>query len=87
MRLSPGSSTDCRLRKYKGSKIEWAADECAQSLERLPPPKPRKEVPPPKKTIITMANRFHLLNLDEDDGDEDEITSSFRTKRSVGITA
>lgn len=33
-----------------------------------------------------MANRFHLLNL-EDDGDEDEISPNFSAKKTVGIAA
>ncbi|EOO04426.1 putative rna recognition motif containing protein [Phaeoacremonium minimum UCRPA7] len=67
--------------KYKGLKIDWELDECAQALDRMPVPvKPRKEIVPQKKTNNRMANRFHLLNLDNDDDD-------FHVKNSIGITA
>ncbi|GAB1320796.1 Negative regulator of differentiation 1 [Madurella fahalii] len=72
-----------RLR-YKHKKLDYDIDECAQPY----PPQPsklRKEVPPPKKTLAAVPNRFQLLNLD--DGKEDEITAAFTPKKSVGITA
>ncbi|KAK0637282.1 hypothetical protein B0T17DRAFT_485012, partial [Bombardia bombarda] len=68
--------------KYKGTKIEWGVDECAQPYV-LPPP--RKEVPLPKKTTSAPANRFHLLNIDDEE--EDEIATTFQSKKSVGIAA
>ncbi|KAK0646128.1 hypothetical protein B0T16DRAFT_412697 [Cercophora newfieldiana] len=70
--------------KYKGTKIEWDVDECAQPYAPVAP-KPRREVSQPKKAPAA-ANRFQLLNIDSDD-DEDEITSTFQAKKSVGITA
>ncbi|ROW12113.1 hypothetical protein VMCG_00378 [Cytospora schulzeri] len=73
--------------KYKGCKIDWDSDECAQPFEQLTQAKSRKDNPPAKKTNgKTMANRFHLLNL-EDDGDEDEISPEFSAKKTVGIAA
>ncbi|KAK4106761.1 hypothetical protein N658DRAFT_491388 [Parathielavia hyrcaniae] len=72
-----------RLR-YKGKKINYEVDECAQPYPQ-PALKPRKEVTPPKKSLTAAPNRFHLLNLD--DGDEDEIAATFQAKNSVGITA
>ncbi|KAK0623263.1 hypothetical protein B0T14DRAFT_515738 [Immersiella caudata] len=69
--------------KYKGTKIEWDVDECAQPYAPVPP-KPKREASQPKKTPAA-ANRFQLLNIDDDD--EDEITSTFHAKKSVGITA
>ncbi|KAK3380367.1 hypothetical protein B0T24DRAFT_191760 [Lasiosphaeria ovina] len=72
--------------KYKGTKIEWDVDECAQPLEPPPPPvKPRKENAALKKAPSTVANRFHLLHID--DGEEDEIAATFQSKKSVGIAA
>lgn len=75
--------------KYKGCKIDWDVDECAQPFERLTQAKPRKDNPLAKKsTEKTMANRFHLLNLEDDgDGDEDEISPGFSAKKTVGIAA
>ena len=70
-------------RRYKGKKINYDVDECAQPYP-LPPPKLRKEAAP-KKTLAAVHNRFHLLNLD--DGEDDEIAAAFQSKKSVGITA
>lgn len=72
-----------RHRKYKPFKIDWQVDECAQPYDRLPPPKPLKEASLPKPSA--PANRFQLLNLDDDDGDE--IAAAFQSKKRVGITA
>ncbi|TVY64262.1 Negative regulator of differentiation [Lachnellula suecica] len=52
---------------YKGSKIEWDYDECAAPLQV--PPKYQKENIQPKKKDAPL-NRFHLLNMDDDDDDE-----------------
>ncbi|KAK5988796.1 Negative regulator of differentiation 1-like protein [Cladobotryum mycophilum] len=54
--------------KYKGSRIEWDVDECAQSLDRMPINHRRRSaapVPPRQQPINPMANRFELLNLDD----------------------
>ncbi|KAL2146047.1 hypothetical protein VTI28DRAFT_5386 [Corynascus sepedonium] len=74
-----------RLR-YKGKKINFDVDECAQPYPQ-PALKPRKEAAPPKpkKVFAAVPNRFQLLNLD--DGDDDEIAATFGAKHSVGITA
>ncbi|KAK0753076.1 hypothetical protein B0T18DRAFT_395935 [Schizothecium vesticola] len=69
--------------KYKGTKIEWDVDECAQPFV-VPPPKPRREAPQPKKAPI--ANRFQLLNIDDEDEDE-EIAPAFGSKKTVGVVA
>ncbi|KAL2181977.1 uncharacterized protein P884DRAFT_12945 [Thermothelomyces heterothallicus CBS 202.75] len=71
-----------RLR-YKGKKISFDVDECAQPYPQ-PAPKPRKEVAPPRKKLARVPNRFQLLN--PDDGD-DEIAATLGTKNAVGITA
>ncbi|KAK3374987.1 hypothetical protein B0H63DRAFT_262777 [Podospora didyma] len=72
--------------KYKGTKIEWDVDECAQPYDmRTLQTKPRKENLPQKKVAPTVANRFQLLHLDDDE--EDEIPTTFEPKKSVGITA
>lgn len=72
--------------KYKGSKIEWDADECAQPIEkpfaapRQQPPRgaslqlSRPSAPQQRRSAAAAAavvNRFQLLNLDPD-GDEDK---------------
>jgi len=72
-----------RLR-YKGKKINYDVDECAQPYPQ-PALKPRKEVAPPRKGFAAVPNRFQLLNLD--DGEDDEITATFQAKKSVGIAA
>ncbi|KAK3357209.1 hypothetical protein B0T25DRAFT_566516 [Lasiosphaeria hispida] len=69
--------------KYKGTKIEWDVDECAQPYAPALAVKPRKEAPAPKKAPIT--NRFQLLNLD--DQSEDEIAAPFQPKKPLGIAA
>ncbi|KAK7737014.1 hypothetical protein SLS53_006770 [Cytospora paraplurivora] len=73
--------------KYKGSRIDWDVDECAQPYEQPAQARPRKDNLAAKKAdAMTMANRFHLLNL-EDDGDEDEMSPDFKAKKTVGIAA
>ncbi|KAK3301595.1 uncharacterized protein B0T15DRAFT_563004 [Chaetomium strumarium] len=70
--------------RYKGKKINYDVDECAQPYPQ-PAPKIRKEVAPPKKPLAAIHNRFHLLNID--DGEEDDIAATFQSKKSVGIVA
>jgi len=79
--LTSGNST------YKGTKIEWDVDECAQPYEVRPTPqaKLRKEKNPPKGKGTTVTNRFDLLNIDGDE--EDDIATTFQSKKSVGIVA
>ncbi|KAL8338477.1 hypothetical protein RB601_006359 [Gaeumannomyces tritici] len=72
--------------KFKGSKIDWDVDECAQPLDRARPPKPRKETPPAKKPASAITNRFHLLNMDDDE-DDDAAPSFAQAKEAVGIIA
>jgi hypothetical protein len=74
-------------RKYKGSKIEWDVDECAQPYPSVPALKARKSPPAPKKAATTMANRFQLLNMDDGDEEDDEIATAFQAKKPVGIAA
>lgn len=72
--------------KYKGSKIDWDVDECCQPLERPSHVNLRKDPVPLKKgSGNSVANRFHLLNLDEDD--EGEVSPAFSSKKPVGIAA
>ncbi|KAL1874296.1 hypothetical protein Daus18300_003660 [Diaporthe australafricana] len=53
--------------KYKGSKIDWDVDECNQPFALTPQPKPR-QTPTNRNPGSGVANRFNLLNID-DDGD------------------
>lgn len=70
---------------YKGSKIEWDNDECAQTLER--PLRTRQENIQPKKNAAPSMNRFQLLNMEDDENesqdDADENDSSGITLPSV----
>ncbi len=76
-------------RTYKGSKIDWDVDECAQPFDPVPIVKPKKEPAPPKKAPSATRNRFQLLNLDDDgDEEEDEMASALQgAKNPVGIAA
>lgn len=61
---------------YKGMKIEWYPDECAQPLPKIQYlSKKENMVPPPAKKANAMMNRFQMLNLDGDgteDGSEED---------------
>jgi len=73
--------------RYKGTKIDWDVDECAQPYPKQPA-KPRKEAPPPKKATSGPANRFQLLNIDGGDDEElDDLSATFQSKKTVGIAA
>ncbi len=57
---------------YKGMRIEWYPDECAQPLPKIPRvPKKENLAPLPTKKSSAMMNRFQMLNLDDDGTDED----------------
>ncbi|KAK8076370.1 RNA recognition motif containing protein [Apiospora phragmitis] len=78
--------------KYKGSKIDWDLDECAQPLrvEQKPPapPKPQRN-PSPKKPAVSI-NRFATLRLDDEDDESDDkfdTSSEFPASTTVGVTA
>ncbi len=61
---------------YKGMRIEWYPDECAQPLPKTQHvPKKQDRAPPPSKRASALMNRFQMLNLDGDgteDGSEEE---------------
>ncbi|KAM7197865.1 hypothetical protein V8F33_005357 [Rhypophila sp. PSN 637] len=52
--------------KYKGTKIEWDVDECAQPFTAQQASRQRKENTMPRKPLATVTNRFQLLNTDDD---------------------
>lgn len=60
---------------YKGCRIEWLPDPCAQPLPK-PQFTPKKEnLTPPVKKPGTMVNRFQMLNIDgTEDGSDEENT-------------
>ncbi|KAJ9131144.1 Negative regulator of differentiation 1 [Coniochaeta hoffmannii] len=72
--------------KYRGTKIEYGPDECAQPYDIDRPTKlqaPRREAPPLRKGS-NMSNRFQLLNIDGEDSDEEnQLPLSLRTKNGV----
>ncbi len=60
---------------YKGSRIEWAADECAGVLEK-PASSFRPRTPAPviqKLPVFAAQNRFHLLKLNGGDDNENSL--------------
>ncbi|CAD6579599.1 MAG: hypothetical protein ASARMPRED_009197 [Alectoria sarmentosa] len=57
---------------YKGMKIEWYPDECAQPLPKTQyAPKKENLAPSQPKKFTSAMNRFQMLNLDND-GTEDD---------------
>ncbi|PWY73669.1 hypothetical protein BO70DRAFT_398892 [Aspergillus heteromorphus CBS 117.55] len=54
---------------YKGMKIGFYSDECAESLAKGP--KKELQAPPKKEKAAVVPNRFELLSLDGADEDED----------------
>lgn len=56
---------------YKGMRIEWYPDECAQPLPRIQHAPKKENAPQPTKKVNPMVNRFQMLNMDgTEDGDE-----------------
>ncbi|KAG6016748.1 hypothetical protein E4U43_003182 [Claviceps pusilla] len=51
--------------KYKGSRIEWGVDECAQPLHKLPTARPRHAEIKSNRAQSSGTNRFELLCLEE----------------------
>ncbi|GKT43733.1 negative regulator of differentiation 1 [Colletotrichum spaethianum] len=71
--------------KYKGSKIEWDADECAQPLETPQAHRVQPHVLPSKRLVNPMANRFEILKLDGDSDNEENIPPEFHPRPSMNI--
>ncbi|KAK1659389.1 hypothetical protein BDP55DRAFT_733340 [Colletotrichum godetiae] len=70
--------------KYKGSRIEWGVDECAQPLP-AEPQRIQTQVPPTRRPMNPMANRFELLKLDKAEEDEENIRPEFHTSSRLKI--
>ncbi|KAK1980564.1 hypothetical protein LZ30DRAFT_594568 [Colletotrichum cereale] len=71
--------------KYKRSKIEWDVDECAQPLEVTQTHRGQPHVLSSKQPMNPMANRFEVLKLDANDGDEEHIPPGYHTQVSMDI--
>ena len=60
---------------YRGMKIEWYPDECAQPLPKLQyVPKKENLASPQSKKLTSAMNRFQMLNMDGADDDDSEET-------------
>ena len=59
---------------YKGMRIEWYPDECAQSLPKMQFAPKRENTQQLPKKPQPMVNRFQMLNIDgtEDSSEENE---------------
>ena len=59
---------------YKGMRIEWYPDECAQPLPKMQFAPKRENVQQLPKKPQPMVNRFQMLNMDgtEDGSEEDK---------------
>ena len=67
---------------YKGMRIEWYPDECAQPLPKTQHA-PKKENTTSAKKFSPMVNRFQMLNID---GTEDGSESANEEDDSTGFT-
>lgn len=70
--------------KYKGSKIEWDVDECAQPLP-TESHRVQTQVPPTRRPMNPMANRFELLRLEKAEEDEENLRPNFHTSSPLKI--
>lgn len=55
---------------YKGMKIEWFPDECAQPLPEMEYAPKKGLAPQQPKTFTSAMNRFQMLNIDTEDHSE-----------------
>ena len=69
---------------YKGMKIEWSPDECAQPLPKTQHVSKKENLPLFAKDA-SINNRFQMLNMDgTEDGsqdDDDEDLTGFSSKK------
>ncbi|KAI1186865.1 hypothetical protein F5B17DRAFT_402077 [Nemania serpens] len=78
--------------KYKGSRIEWDADECDQPIEVVQKtsakPLPQRGAPA-KPSVAGTRNRFDMLRLDDDDNNEsdDKFDTSSEMISTVDVAA
>ena len=62
--------------KYKGLRIDFCADECAQSLPVTQRSPLRTDLKPVQKKTSSMVNRFQMLNMDGTEEESDSSTES-----------
>ena len=60
---------------YKGMRIEWVPDECAQPLPKMPVFLKKEHVPVSKMKTSPSINRFQMLNMENEDGGSDKGSS------------
>ncbi|KAK0748865.1 hypothetical protein B0T21DRAFT_380601 [Apiosordaria backusii] len=72
-------------RKYKGRRIEFDVDECAQPYP-APAVLKAKEAPQPKRQT-SVTNRFQLLNVDDSEDEENAPPPGFRSKKTPMVRA
>ncbi|KAK4176228.1 hypothetical protein QBC36DRAFT_12275 [Triangularia setosa] len=71
--------------KYKGRRIQFDVDECAQPYP-APAVLKAKEASQPKKQA-SVTNRFQLLNVDCSEDEENAPPSGFRSKKTSMVVA
>ncbi|KAL2800292.1 hypothetical protein BJX66DRAFT_183643 [Aspergillus keveii] len=57
---------------YKGMKIAFSPDECAEPLAKIPTGPKRDTPTAPAKKPTSLPNRFHLLSIEETEDEESE---------------
>ena len=78
--------------RYKGLKLEFYADECAQPLPAPQYPNRKTEPRMSPKKQDAMVNRFHLLNMDGTENgsaseDDSEVLPSYPTPAKWAMPA
>lgn len=72
---------------YKGMRIEWYPDECAQPLLKAPF-LPRKEtIQRSGKKSNPISNRFQMLNMDGTEDGTDEASDEDTVDVPTGLTS
>lgn len=72
---------------YKGMRIEWYPDECAQPLLKAPF-LPRKETPQKSgKKSNPISNRFQMLNMDGTEDGTDEASDEDAVDVPAGLAS
>ncbi|KAK2014700.1 hypothetical protein LZ32DRAFT_603098 [Colletotrichum eremochloae] len=71
--------------KYKRSRIEWDADECAQPLGVTQAHRVQSNVLSSKRLMNPMVNRFEVLTLDGNDNDEENMSPGYHPQVSMDI--
>jgi len=72
---------------YKGLKIEWEADECADPIQKVQPPVRNEQKKSKKKKSSTLMNRFGVLNVEDGEDEDHDISNSTLQTVSASTTA